>query len=71
MGGANYHMICSIVQQIKNRVRRSGGNDQNVTEEKVAIVFQSVLHVGREVELTVKVGILQVMACMCVNHVIL
>ena len=63
MCGANYHMICSIVQ-------RSTGSDQNVTEEKVAIVFQSVLHVGREVKLTVKVGILQVMVCMCVNHVI-
>ena len=37
-----------------------------MTEEKVAIVFQSVLHVGREVELTVKVHILQVMVYACV-----
>ena len=52
MGGAVYHVI---QQQIKNRVRRSAGSDQNVTEEKVAMVFQSVLHVGRELELIVKV----------------
>lgn len=54
MGGANDHVI-SLTQQIKNRVRRSAGSDQNVTEEKVAMVFQAVLHVGRELELIVKV----------------
>ena len=35
------------------------------------MVFQSVLHVGRKVELTIMVCILQVMVCMCVDHVIL
>ncbi|XP_065883678.1 signal transducer and activator of transcription 5B-like [Dysidea avara] len=52
---ADQTVVCKFnSMQIKNKVRRSAASDQNVTEEKFALVFQSVLHVGREVELVVK-----------------